>query len=61
MWFKLFNTDYFRITIVDDAHTVELCGALKVKFNGFFKGLHPGRVLSHGASKNRKGGSKDKK
>uniref|UniRef100_A0A914CDQ6 Glycerol-3-phosphate dehydrogenase [NAD(+)] n=1 Tax=Acrobeloides nanus TaxID=290746 RepID=A0A914CDQ6_9BILA len=29
MWFKLFNTDYFRITIVDDAHTVELCGALK--------------------------------
>jgi glycerol-3-phosphate dehydrogenase (NAD+) len=26
---KLFQTDYFRITCVKDAHTVELCGALK--------------------------------
>lgn len=27
---KLFHTDYFRINVVRDAHTVELCGALKV-------------------------------
>ncbi|KAI6195473.1 Glycerol-3-phosphate dehydrogenase [NAD(+)] [Aphelenchoides besseyi] len=26
---KLFHTDYFRINVVQDAHTVELCGALK--------------------------------
>jgi len=26
---KLFHTDNFRITVVEDAHTVELCGALK--------------------------------
>jgi len=26
---ELFQTDYFRITAVTDAHTVELCGALK--------------------------------
>lgn len=26
----LFQTDYFRINHVYDAHTVELCGALKV-------------------------------
>jgi len=27
---KLFETPYFRITVVPDAETVELCGALKV-------------------------------
>ena len=27
---KLFQTPYFRITVVPDAETVELCGALKV-------------------------------
>lgn len=27
---KLFHTDNFRINIVEDSHTVELCGALKV-------------------------------
>jgi glycerol-3-phosphate dehydrogenase (NAD+) len=27
---KLFHTSYFRINVVGDAHTVELCGALKV-------------------------------
>lgn len=27
---KLFHTNYFRINVVKDAHTVELCGALKV-------------------------------
>ncbi|XGW16086.1 hypothetical protein V3C99_001494 [Haemonchus contortus] len=26
---KLFNSDNFRINVVEDAHTVELCGALK--------------------------------
>jgi len=26
---KLFHTSYFRINVVKDAHTVELCGALK--------------------------------
>ncbi|CAA80176.2 Glycerol-3-phosphate dehydrogenase [NAD(+)] [Caenorhabditis elegans] len=26
---KLFHTDNFRINVVEDAHTVELCGALK--------------------------------
>lgn len=26
----LFHTNYFRINVVKDAHTVELCGALKV-------------------------------
>ncbi|CAI4231428.1 unnamed protein product [Auanema sp. JU1783] len=26
---KLFHTDHFRINVVEDAHTVELCGALK--------------------------------
>ncbi|KAK6014791.1 NAD-dependent glycerol-3-phosphate dehydrogenase [NAD(P)+ ] protein [Ostertagia ostertagi] len=26
---KLFNRDNFRINVVEDAHTVELCGALK--------------------------------
>ncbi|KJH50272.1 glycerol-3-phosphate dehydrogenase [NAD(P)+ ] [Dictyocaulus viviparus] len=26
---KLFNTDNFRVNVVEDAHTVELCGALK--------------------------------
>ncbi|WKY02146.1 hypothetical protein Q1695_015844 [Nippostrongylus brasiliensis] len=26
---RLFNTDNFRINVVEDAHTVELCGALK--------------------------------
>lgn len=25
----LFHTDNFRINVVEDAHTVELCGALK--------------------------------
>ena len=29
---KLFQTPYFRITVVPDAETVELCGALKVRF-----------------------------
>jgi glycerol-3-phosphate dehydrogenase len=29
---KLFHTDNFRINVVKDAHTVELCGALKVFF-----------------------------
>jgi glycerol-3-phosphate dehydrogenase (NAD+) len=28
---KLFHTNYFRINVVKDAHTVELCGALKVR------------------------------
>ena len=28
---KLFHTDHFRITVVEDANTVELCGALKVR------------------------------
>ena len=33
---KLFETPYFRITVVLDAETVELCGALKVlKLNSF--------------------------
>jgi len=27
---KLFETPYFRITVVPDAEAVELCGALKV-------------------------------
>ena len=27
----LFMTSYFRITVVDDVQTVEMCGALKVK------------------------------
>ena len=27
---KLFQADYFRIVVVEDATTVELCGALKV-------------------------------
>lgn len=26
---KLFHTEYFRINVVKDSHTVELCGALK--------------------------------
>jgi len=29
---KLFETPYFRITVVPDAETVELCGALKVHY-----------------------------
>lgn len=28
----LFHTPNFRINVVKDAHTVELCGALKVGF-----------------------------
>ena len=27
---RLFQVDYFRIVVVEDATTVELCGALKV-------------------------------
>ena len=27
---KLFQTPYFRIVVVDDVQTVEMCGALKV-------------------------------
>ena len=27
---NLMQTSYFRIVVVDDEHTVELCGALKV-------------------------------
>lgn len=30
MWKKLFDTENFRISVVEDANTVELCGALKV-------------------------------
>lgn len=29
---ELLQTPNFRITVVDDADTVELCGALKVKW-----------------------------
>uniref|UniRef100_A0A2K6M924 glycerol-3-phosphate dehydrogenase (NAD(+)) n=1 Tax=Rhinopithecus bieti TaxID=61621 RepID=A0A2K6M924_RHIBE len=32
---ELLQTPNFRITVVDDADTVELCGALKVKSTGF--------------------------
>lgn len=32
---KLFHSKNFRITVVEDAHTVELCGALKVISSGF--------------------------
>uniref|UniRef100_A0A8C9EXM3 glycerol-3-phosphate dehydrogenase (NAD(+)) n=1 Tax=Pavo cristatus TaxID=9049 RepID=A0A8C9EXM3_PAVCR len=31
---ELLQTPNFRITVVDDADTVELCGALKVRFTG---------------------------
>lgn len=30
---QLFHTENFRINVVNDAHTVELCGALKVFYN----------------------------
>ena len=33
---KLFETPYFRITVVPDAEAVELCGALKVRLPSFF-------------------------
>lgn len=29
----LFHTDYFKINVVSDADTVELCGSLKVCLN----------------------------
>lgn len=35
----LIQTNYFRVVVVDDVETVEICGALKVKgnlFNGHF-------------------------
>ena len=28
----LIQTDYFRVVVVDDTETVEVCGALKVSF-----------------------------
>jgi len=31
---ELLQTPNFRITVVDDADTVELCGALKVRLTG---------------------------
>lgn len=31
---ELLQTPNFRITVVDDADTVELCGALKVRLRG---------------------------
>ena len=45
MWKNLFHCDYFKVKCIEDEHTVELCGALKVCFldismtrmlNGFF-------------------------
>ena len=31
LYFELFHTKYFRITVTKDAATVEICGALKVR------------------------------
>lgn len=31
---ELFHTDYFKVNVVKDADTVELCGSLKVRLFG---------------------------
>ena len=45
---KLFETPYFRITVVPDAETVELCGALKVSvISHLFHFCHSSGFLDH--------------
>lgn len=34
---ELFHTEYFKINVVKDADTVELCGSLKVSLSFSFK------------------------
>ena len=34
MWKALFHCEYFKVKCVEDEHTVELCGALKVSGDG---------------------------
>jgi glycerol-3-phosphate dehydrogenase (NAD+) len=31
----IIQTEYFRVVVVDDVDTVEVCGALKVMLRGF--------------------------
>ena len=33
----LFHTEYFKVNVVKDADTVELCGSLKVSFGSMFQ------------------------
>ena len=51
---ELLQTPNFRITVVDDADTVELCGALKVNISHASLAAFPGETfLSQQASKSR--------
>lgn len=39
MYRDLIQTDYFRVVVVDDVEAVEVCGALKVRIEGWITHL----------------------